>query len=101
MYTHDDGSMEIVEFDAGGDAIQHTYAQPAAIETAETERAETMPVCMSKTEGRIYFALRAEGEGGIIGDLFRDIGPGESAFGRSYDEWAALPAGAFKIDGGA
>jgi hypothetical protein len=56
-----------------------------------------MTIYMSKIEGRIYFAGRPGGEG-LIGDLFRDIGPGEVAFGKSYDEWAALPEGAHEID---
>jgi hypothetical protein len=62
--------------------------------------AETMSVYMHKEGDRICFQARAEGPDGMIGDLNHDIGPGEAAFGRSYDEWAALPGGAYQIDGG-
>jgi hypothetical protein len=60
--------------------------------------AETVPVYMHKEGSLICFQATAEGDG-MIGDLNHQIGPGESAFGRSYDEWAALPGGAYPMTG--
>jgi hypothetical protein len=57
-----------------------------------------MIIYTHKEDDRICFQARAESEDGTIGDLNHDIGPDESAFGRSYEEWAVLPPGAYHID---
>lgn len=51
-----------------------------------------MKVFVSKSIHRIRFLARGESQE-VIGDLTQEIGPGQSAFGRSYDEWSKLPAG--------
>jgi hypothetical protein len=38
--------------------------------------------------GRVVFHARAESPG-VLGDLLHEIGPGESAFGKTYAEWQA------------
>jgi hypothetical protein len=61
-----------------------------------------MIIYTHKEEDRICFLARAEGEsqdGAIVGDLCHTIGPGQSAFGKSYAEWATLPEGAHQIEG--
>jgi hypothetical protein len=72
---------------------------PDQIEPDAGIDAETVPVYMHKEGDRICFQARAEGPDGMIGDLNHQIGPGGSAFGRSYDEWMALPGGAYPWTG--
>lgn len=55
-----------------------------------------MTVQLARPDGRVILRLRAEG-GGSIGDASFELKPGESAFGRSYAEWAALPEGPYEI----
>lgn len=38
--------------------------------------------------------LQARGSGGAVGDFAQEVRPGESAFGKTHDEWRALPEGA-------
>jgi hypothetical protein len=35
LYTHDDGSMEIVEFTADGTELMRTYSPPAELEGSD------------------------------------------------------------------
>lgn len=55
-----------------------------------------MTVYLTKPKGRIVLMARAEGDG-AIGDLEIEVKPGESAFGRSRDEWAKLPEGPYEV----
>jgi hypothetical protein len=55
-------------------------------------------VYLTKSPGVITLQARAEGQG-AIGDLARDLRPGESAFGKTYEQWAKLPEGAHETDG--
>ncbi len=55
-----------------------------------------MTVFVSKYDGHILFRARAEGPG-AVGDLVVEIKPGESAFGKAYEEWTALPSGRHDI----
>jgi hypothetical protein len=45
-----------------------------------------MTVFLSKRDGAILLQVRAEGPG-LLGDLVRELRPGDSAFGKSYEEW--------------
>jgi hypothetical protein len=40
--------------------------------------------------GFIELCARAENADGTIGDLVETIRPGESAFGKTYEEWAQV-----------
>lgn len=52
-------------------------------------------------EGRNVVMLAwATGPGGIIGDAFHDVEPGESMLNLSYDELAAAVAGRVVIENG-
>jgi hypothetical protein len=56
-----------------------------------------MTVFVSMYDGGIQIMARAEGPD-AIGDLVRDIGPGESFLGLTFDQWAALGNGQHDID---
>ena len=56
-----------------------------------------MTVYLSKPGGRVVLQARAEGNG-AIGDLTIELEPGESAFGRHWDEWDRLPEGAYEVN---
>jgi hypothetical protein len=56
-----------------------------------------MTVHLCKGNGVIALMARAEGPGGMIGDLVQQLAPGWRMFGRTYEEWAALPAGPYEI----
>ena len=38
---------------------------------------------------------------GILGELTREITPGQNAFGKTYEEWAKMPSGGHEIDSAA
>ena len=46
----------------------------------------TIYVSVDKENSVVQLMARAEGDG-IIGDFVDEVRPGESAFGRTYDEW--------------
>jgi hypothetical protein len=45
----------------------------------------------------IYLQARAEGSD-AVGDLTLEVRPGQSALGKTYDEWTELGPGAHEID---
>jgi len=52
----------------------------------------------TKDDGKtIAMIARAEGPGGIIGDAFCTIGPGEEVDGASYDELSRAGGGILKV----
>lgn len=57
---------------------------------------DIVTVHLRKSDGLISLRVRAEGEG-ALGDAQFDVRPGESMFGKSYDEWAALPDGPHEV----
>jgi hypothetical protein len=56
-------------------------------------------VYLTKSAGSVVLMARAENSvTGTIGDLVIELHPGESALGKSYAEWDALPEGRHEID---
>lgn len=53
-------------------------------------------VCLMKWKGHVTLALPPT-SGPIRATFIRRIGPGWRMFGRTYEEWAALPAGTYEI----
>jgi hypothetical protein len=58
---------------------------------------------VAKGDGLIELLARAEGEpgradAGDIGDLRRVLEPGQSAFGKTYEQWQALESPSVTID---
>lgn len=50
------------------------------------------------TKGPAWVLLQARAEGAeAIGDMTTEIRPGESAFGKTYEEWRSLPEGPHQI----
>lgn len=47
----------------------------------------TVFVTLSEEDGSVTVLARAEGPGGIVGDMRQVIEPGESFLGYSYEEW--------------
>jgi len=56
----------------------------------------TMTVYLTTAPGLIQLMARAESSG-MIGDLVRDVRPGESAFGIDFETWAELGPGAYEM----
>jgi hypothetical protein len=56
-----------------------------------------MTVYVSIGAGVILLRVRAEAAG-TLGDLTFEVRPGESAFGKGYDEWIALGSGPHWIE---
>lgn len=57
-----------------------------------------MTVYVTKEEdGTVLILARAEGDG-MIGDMFHEVFPGGSAFGKTYEEWLALCPGKVDLD---
>jgi hypothetical protein len=54
-------------------------------------------VFLLKPDARVILKARAEGPG-AVGDLVIELWPGESAFGRTYYDWRALPEGPHEVD---
>jgi hypothetical protein len=48
--------------------------------------------------GTIRLMARAEGEGGRVGDLVRDLGPGDDFLGHPFGELAALGEGGHDLE---
>lgn len=49
-----------------------------------------MHYAVTKTpDGVVTLMVRAEGDGGMVGDLVCDLHPGDTALGKTYEEWAA------------
>ncbi len=42
---------------------------------------------------------RAEGDGGLVGDMFVEVLPGNKLLGLTYDEWRELGSGQHEISG--
>jgi len=53
-----------------------------------------MTIHLSKSDKRVFLMIRAEGPD-VIGDARFEVEPGEILFGRTYDEWMALPDGPY------
>lgn len=57
-----------------------------------------MTIFIQKSEGVIALLARAVSDNGTIeGDYYEEIRPGQSAFGRTYEEWAALDVASVEI----
>ena len=56
-----------------------------------------MTVYLVRSEGRVTFQARAE-SAGVLGDVTIELEPGQSVFGKSYEEWASLPDGPYRVD---
>lgn len=54
-----------------------------------------MTLFLSKWNGRVILRARAEGPE-IIGDAQWELEPGQIVFGKTYEEWSALPAGSYE-----
>jgi hypothetical protein len=56
-------------------------------------------VFISKAGGGVLLVrVRAEGPGGVLGDLTEEVRPGGSFLGHAYDELAALTQGGHDLD---
>jgi hypothetical protein len=62
-------------------------------------------IFVAKGDGLIELLARAEGErepgradAGDIGDLRRVLEPGQSAFGKTFEQWQALESPSITID---
>jgi hypothetical protein len=55
-------------------------------------------IYLTKFNDLVVLMARAEDDESI-GDLIVEVKPGESAFGRSYAAWAALPGGPHEVTG--
>ncbi len=55
-----------------------------------------MTIYLTKGPGYVLLQARAEGEG-AIGDMTAELHPGDKAFGRTFDEWNALPDGPYEV----
>lgn len=54
-----------------------------------------MTLFLSKWDGHVILRARAESDG-IIGDAQWELEPGQIVFGKTYEEWSALPAGSYE-----
>jgi hypothetical protein len=54
-----------------------------------------MTVYLSRPGNLVILSIRAEGDG-AVGDARITVRPGTTVLGRTYDEWAALPEGAYE-----
>ena len=52
-----------------------------------------MKVFVSKSSDAVWVQIRAEGDGGRVGDLTEVIKPAGSFLGHPYEWWFALPEG--------
>lgn len=57
----------------------------------------TVFVAKYPEELTIVLLIRAEG-GGRLGDLIQEIHPGDTAFGKTYEEWSETPGPSVEID---
>jgi hypothetical protein len=56
-----------------------------------------MTVLVTKGKGVIVIVAKAEGPE-AIGDMAIQLRRGQSAFGKTYDEWEALPEGSHEVE---
>ncbi len=57
-----------------------------------------MTIFITKLDDLIILQVRAEGPGGMVGDIVREIGPGEKEFGKTYEEWQAIDTPTVTLD---
>ncbi len=57
-----------------------------------------MTIFITKLDDLIVLHARAEGPGGMVGDITRRVRPGESEFGKTYEEWQAIDADQVTLD---
>jgi hypothetical protein len=60
------------------------------------KRGDNMTVYVSRLDHRIVLQIRADGPD-AIGDLTHFLKRGESAWGKTYEDWAKLPDGPVEI----
>jgi hypothetical protein len=54
-------------------------------------------VYLTVEPGVVRVQARLEGPGGVVGDLVRDVRPGDELFGLTYEQLAALGDGAHDV----
>lgn len=57
-----------------------------------SETSDSMLVFLHVEPAIVHVAVRAEGDG-MVGDLFRDVGPGDQFAGYSFDELSTMGSG--------